>query len=114
MFVSGVVFDPLDGSSNIDCGVNVGTIFGVYKRLSDCASPPSDADVLRSGTELVAAGKTPIAVTLPPNPNPHRTGYCMYGSSTSLVWSFGAGVHAYTLDTTIGEFILTHEDVKNR
>ncbi|KAI5481906.1 mitogen-activated protein kinase kinase kinase 13 [Pseudohyphozyma bogoriensis] len=87
-----VVFDPLDGSSNIDAGVNIGTIFGVYK-VTD-GSVGSLADVLRPGKEMVAAG------------------YCMYGSSANLVISTGNGVNGYTLDNGIGEFILTHPNIR--
>ncbi|ORY32572.1 putative fructose-bisphosphatase [Naematelia encephala] len=85
-----VVFDPLDGSSNIDAGVNVGTIFGVYKVQG---SSGSVSDVLRPGNEMVAAG------------------YTMYGSSCNLVLSTGQGVHGFTLDEALGEFILTHPDI---
>jgi len=87
-----VVFDPLDGSSNIDAGVNVGTIFGVYH-----VQPGSEGtihDVLRPGSEMVAAG------------------YTMYGSSANLVLTTGHGVNGYTLDAALGEFILTHPDIK--
>ncbi|KAJ3214890.1 Fructose-1,6-bisphosphatase [Dinochytrium kinnereticum] len=84
-----VVFDPLDGSSNIDCGVSIGTIFGVY-RVKTIGAKPTLADVLRPGTEMVAAG------------------YCMYGSCTMLVLTTGNGVNGYTLDPNIGEFVLTH------
>ncbi|EJD06062.1 inositol phosphatase [Fomitiporia mediterranea MF3/22] len=88
-----VVFDPLDGSSNIDAGVNIGTIFGIYKVVSN--SEKGDiSDVLRPGREMVAAG------------------YTMYGSSCNLVLSTGGGVNGYTLDTALGEFILTHPDIK--
>jgi len=86
-----VVTDPLDGSSNIDCNVSTGTIFGVYKRTD--GGRASIADVLRPGNELVAAG------------------YCMYGSSTQLVLTTGAGVNGFTLDPSIGEFILTHPNI---
>mmetsp|Transcript_2283 Transcript_2283/g.7048 ORF Transcript_2283/g.7048 Transcript_2283/m.7048 type:complete len:339 (+) Transcript_2283:152-1168(+) len=86
------VFDPLDGSSNIDCNVSVGSIFGIYKR--DVDEEPSVKDVLQPGTELVAAG------------------YCMYGSSTQMVLTFGEGVHVFTHDPSVGEFILTNKDVK--
>jgi fructose-1,6-bisphosphatase len=83
-----VVFDPLDGSSNIDCGVSIGTIFGIYR------SKEADvANVLKPGREMVAAG------------------YCMYGSSTVFILSTGQGVNGYTLDPSIGEFILTHPNV---
>ncbi|KAJ3101158.1 Fructose-1,6-bisphosphatase [Phlyctochytrium planicorne] len=84
-----IVFDPLDGSSNIDCGVSIGTIFGIYK-IKDISKAPTLADVLRPGTEMVAAG------------------YCMYGSCTMLVLTTGNGVNGYTLDPNIGEFVLTH------
>ncbi|GAA5833174.1 hypothetical protein JCM11251_005167 [Rhodosporidiobolus azoricus] len=87
-----VVFDPLDGSSNIDAGVNIGTIFGVYKCADDSEGKLSD--VLRPGSELQVAG------------------YCMYGSSANLVISTGQGVNGYTLDNGIGEFILTHPDIR--
>jgi len=87
-----VVFDPLDGSSNIDAGVNIGTIFGIY-RVRDGSVGTVD-DVLRPGREMVAAG------------------YTMYGSSANLVLSTGNGVNGYTLDNALGEFILTHPDIK--
>jgi len=87
-----VVFDPLDGSSNIDAGVNVGTIFGVYKIQP--GSKGSVDDVLRPGKEMVAAG------------------YTMYGSSCNLVLSTGQGVDGFTLDEALGEFILTHEKIQ--
>ncbi|CAG8585353.1 2866_t:CDS:2 [Acaulospora morrowiae] len=87
-----VVFDPLDGSSNIDAGVNVGTIFGIYRVLED--SSGNISDVLRPGREMVVAG------------------YCMYGSSANMVISLGNGVNGYTLDNGIGEFILTHPNIK--
>ncbi|KNE65744.1 hypothetical protein AMAG_09722 [Allomyces macrogynus ATCC 38327] len=88
-----VVFDPLDGSSNIEAGVSIGTIFGIYKVAP--GSTGTAKDVLRAGRDMVCAG------------------YCMYGSSTSLVLSTGNGsVSGYTLDTTIGEFILTHPNIR--
>jgi len=87
-----VVFDPLDGSSNIDAGVNVGTIFGVY-RVKE-GSEGTISDVLRPGSEMVAAG------------------YTMYGSSCNLVLSTGNGVNGFTLDEALGEFILTHPDIR--
>ncbi|KAJ4487955.1 fructose-1,6-bisphosphatase [Lentinula aciculospora] len=87
-----VVFDPLDGSSNIDAGVNIGTIFGIYKLRPN--SKGSIEDVLRPGSEMVAAG------------------YTMYGSSANLVLSTGSGVNGYTLDAALGEFILTHPDIQ--
>ncbi|KAF9031825.1 fructose-1,6-bisphosphatase [Hymenopellis radicata] len=87
-----VVFDPLDGSSNIDAGVNIGTIFGIYKVSQEGLA--SVEDVLRPGSEMVAAG------------------YTMYGSSANLVLSTGQGVNGYTLDASLGEFILTHPDIQ--
>ncbi|TEB31304.1 fructose-1,6-bisphosphatase [Coprinellus micaceus] len=86
-----VVFDPLDGSSNIDAGVNIGTIFGIYRIRSE--SKGTIEDVLRPGSEMVAAG------------------YTMYGSSCNLVLSTGQGVNGYTLDAALGEFILTHPSI---
>lgn len=93
-----VTFDPLDGSSNIDAGVNVGTIFGVYRRKSDSGAdgktPGELSDVLQPAKNLVAAG------------------YAMYGASTILVLATKAtGVNGFTLDTGIGEFIMTHPNM---
>jgi fructose-1,6-bisphosphatase I len=87
-----VCTDPLDGSSNIDCNVSTGTIFGIYRRVPGAA--PGIKDVLRPGKELIAAG------------------YCMYGSSTQMVMTTGKGVNGFTLDPSIGEFLLTHPDIK--
>lgn len=86
-----VAFDPLDGSSNIDCNVSVGSIFAIYKKLND--KEVSVEDVLLPGSELSAAG------------------YCMYGSATQIVLTFGKGVHLFTHDPSLGEFILTKENV---
>lgn len=82
-----VAFDPLDGSSNIDCNVSVGSIFSVYRRTSDPSGPASVSDILRPGSECIAAG------------------YSMYGAATELVVTFGKGVHRFALDTSIGEFL---------
>ncbi|KAL4401090.1 Fructose-1,6-bisphosphatase [Malassezia pachydermatis] len=87
-----VVFDPLDGSSNIDAGVNIGTIFGIYHVRE--GSTGTLEDVLRPGNEMVAAG------------------YCMYGASANIVLSTGQGVDGFTLDNGIGEFILTHPNIQ--
>lgn len=87
-----VVFDPLDGSSNIDCGVSIGTIFGIY--LVKEGGEAALSDVLKPGKNMVAAG------------------YCMYGSSCTLVLSSGSGVNGFTLDPSLGEFILTHPDIR--
>ncbi len=89
-----VVFDPLDGSSNIDVNVSVGTIFGIYRRISDEKGPCNEGDFLQKGTQLVAAG------------------YVIYGTSTILVYTTGRGVNGFTLDPSIGEFCLSHRDIK--
>jgi fructose-1,6-bisphosphatase I len=86
-----VIFDPLDGSSNIDVNVNVGTIFSIHKRLAD---GDLHASILQPGTKQVAAG------------------YVVYGPSTVLVYTTGQGVHGFTLDPTIGAFVLSHESMK--
>ena len=84
-----VAIDPLDGSSNIDVNVAVGTIFSIYRRIS-VDGPATLADVLQSGNAQVAAG------------------YVIYGSSTMLVYTTGKGVNGFTLDPSIGEFCLSH------
>jgi fructose-1,6-bisphosphatase I len=88
------VFDPLDGSSNIDVNVSVGTIFGIYRRKSDPTGPVQKEDFLQKGRDLVAAG------------------YVLYGTSTLLVYTTGSGVNGFTLDPTIGEFCLSHQDIQ--
>ncbi len=89
-----LVMDPLDGSSNIDVNVSVGTIFGIYRRKSDTSGPCKLSDFLQQGSELVAAG------------------YVLYGTSTILVYTTGRGVNGFTLDPSIGEFCLSHRDMK--
>ncbi len=89
-----LVFDPLDGSSNIDCDASLGTIFGIYKRVTPDGGPGMLEDVLQPGRNLVAAG------------------YIIYGSSTMLVYTTGSGVHGFTLDPSLGEFLLSHPDMK--
>ncbi len=91
-----VAFDPLDGSSNIDVNVAIGSIWGIYRRVSDGSKvDPSDmSDFLQAGSSQVAAG------------------YTVYGSSTIFVFSTGNGAHGFTLDPTIGEFILTHPNMR--
>lgn len=88
-----VLLDPLDGSSNIDVNVSVGTIFSIYRRRNDDV-PVTSEDFLRPGTEQVAAG------------------YVIYGSSTMLVFSTGSGVNGFTLDPSIGVFCLSHPDMR--
>lgn len=89
-----ICIDPLDGSSNIDVNVSIGTIFSVYRRVTEAGTEPTLADVLQKGSELVAAG------------------YVIYGSSTMLVYSTGKGVNGFTLDPSIGEFCLSHPNIK--
>jgi fructose-1,6-bisphosphatase I len=89
-----VAFDPLDGSSNIDVNVSIGTIFSIHRRRSPAGSIGDDSDLLRRGSELAGAG------------------YIIYGSSTMLVYSTGHGVHGFTLDPSVGEFLLSHEDIR--
>lgn len=109
-----LAFDPLDGSSNIDVNVNIGTIFSIHRRKSDSGKPPwgrrktdpaegwqpaegkpgSADDLLQKGKDQVAAG------------------YIIYGSSTMLVFTTGEGVHGFTLDPSVGEFYLSHPDIR--
>ncbi|UCG50792.1 MAG: class 1 fructose-bisphosphatase [Candidatus Latescibacterota bacterium] len=88
-----LLFDPLDGSSNIDFNVSVGTIFAIYRRVS-ASGPGTLEDVLQKGSEIVAGG------------------YVVYGSSTMLVYTAGHGVYGFTLDPSIGEFLLSHENIR--
>lgn len=89
-----VLFDPLDGSSNIDVIAPVGTIFSVFERVSKVGSLCTLEDFIQKGDKQVAAG------------------YVIYGSSTMLVYTTGQGVNGFTLDPTIGEFCLSHPDIK--
>ncbi|MDR0454585.1 MAG: class 1 fructose-bisphosphatase [Deferribacteraceae bacterium] len=88
-----IVFDPLDGSSNIDVNVNIGTIFGIYKKINQHPGDANTADFLQKGRQLTCAG------------------YIVYGSSTMFVYTTGRGVNGFTLDPTVGEFILSHRDI---
>ena len=89
-----VAYDPVDGSSNIDVAAPIGTIFGVYKRMSD-GSPGDASDLLQPGSAIICAG------------------YVLYGSSTICAYSTGDGVHYFTLDPTVGEWLLTRRQVKS-
>jgi len=89
-----VVVDPLDGSSNIDVNISIGTIFGVYRRITEKGSPCRQEDFLQKGEKLVAAG------------------YIIYGSSTMLVYATRRGVNGFTLDPSVGEFTISHPDIK--
>jgi fructose-1,6-bisphosphatase I len=88
------LFDPLDGSGNIDVNVSIGTIFSIYRRLSDRGTLVTREDFLQKGRNQVAAG------------------YVVYGSSTMLVYATKRGVNGFTLDPSIGEFCLSHPDIK--
>jgi fructose-1,6-bisphosphatase I len=88
-----LLFDPLDGSSNIDVNVSVGTIFSIYRLMGEDPGKASLEDCLQSGAEQVAAG------------------YVIYGSSVVMVYTTGHGVHGFTYDPTIGEFLLSHESI---
>ena len=88
-----LLFDPLDGSSNIDVNVSVGTIFSIFKLKGDDPGKASISDCLQHGYEQVAAG------------------YVIYGSSVVMVYTTGHGVHGFTYDPTIGEFLLSHENI---
>lgn len=88
-----LLYDPLDGSSNIDVNVSIGTIFSIHRRVST-SGPGTMADCLQAGRKQVAAG------------------YVLYGPSTVMVYTAGHGVHAFTLDPNIGEFLLHRSDLK--
>jgi fructose-1,6-bisphosphatase I len=89
-----VLYDPLDGSANIDVNVSIGTIFSIHKRVTKKNGTAGLPDCLQAGKKQVAAG------------------YILYGSSTMLVYTTGQGVHGFTLDPTIGEFLLSHPDIR--
>ncbi|MEP1890558.1 MAG: class 1 fructose-bisphosphatase, partial [Cyclobacteriaceae bacterium] len=88
-----VCMDPLDGSSNIDVNVSIGTIFSIYRRISPLGTDITQEDLMQPGTEQVAAG------------------YILYGSSTMLVYTTGHGVNGFTLEPSLGEFVLSHADL---
>lgn len=89
-----IVFDPLDGSSNIDVGVSVGTVFSVFRK-------PAGADDVDPLAWLLSPGRQQVAA-----------GYVLYGSSTVMVYSVGNGVHAFTLDPAIGAYVLSHSNIR--
>ena len=89
-----VLIDPLDGSSNIDVNVSVGTIFSIYKRVSETGTKVELKDFLQKGNKQVAAG------------------YIIYGTSTMLVYTTGFGVNGFTLNPAIGSFYLSHPEIK--
>lgn len=89
-----IAIDPLDGSSNIDVNVSIGTIFSVYRRKSPVGTPIQEEDILQKGSEQVTAG------------------YILYGSSTMLVYTAGFGVNGFTYEPTLGEYFLSHPNMK--
>lgn len=89
-----IAIDPLDGSSNIDVNVSIGTIFSIYRRRSPVGKPIQPEDILQQGTEQAAAG------------------YILYGSSTMLVYTTGHGVNGFTYEPTLGEYFLSHPDLR--
>ena len=89
-----IAIDPLDGSSNIDVNVSIGTIFSIYRRKTPAGTPIQDVDILQRGSEQVAAG------------------YVLYGSSTMLVYTTGHGVNGFTYEPSLGEYFLSHADLK--
>ncbi len=90
-----IIFDPLDGSTNIDVNVNIGTIFSIYRKITEGTECATE-DFLRKGYEQVSAG------------------YFLYGTSTMLVYTTGEGVHGFTLDPSVGEFLLSHPNITIR
>ncbi len=89
-----LIFDPLDGSSNIDVNVTIGTIFAIYRRVTSLPAEPTLEDLLQKGSKQVASG------------------YFIYGSSTMMVYTSGNGVNGFTLFPSIGEFLLSHVNIK--
>jgi fructose-1,6-bisphosphatase I len=89
-----LIYDPLDGSSNIDVNASIGTIFAIHRGITPGEGRGTREDVLQPGNRLVAAA------------------YVIYGSSTMLVYSTGHGVHGFTLDPSVGEFLLSHPDIE--
>lgn len=89
-----IAIDPLDGSSNIDVNVSIGTIFSIYRRKSPAGTPIQQIDILQKGSDQVAAG------------------YVLYGSSTMLVYTTGHGVNGFTYEPTLGEYFLSHSTMR--
>ncbi len=89
-----VAIDPLDGSSNIDVNISIGTIFSIYRRKTPIGSPITEEDIMQPGRDQVAAG------------------YVLYGSSTMLVYTTGNGVNGFTYETSLGEFFLSHPNIQ--
>lgn len=101
-----VVFDPLDGSSNIDAAVSTGSIFGIYKPNEECLTD------LGENPTIDEVAQNCVVNVCQPGSNLLSAGYCMYSSSVILVLSVGHGVYGFTLDPLYGEFVLSHEEIK--
>ena len=112
------VFDPLDGSSNVDAGIPTGTIFGIFEDNAECIipeeactedfnepTPPDDCEISEVSQQCLTA-------TLQPGTSLVASGYCLYSSSCFFALTLGAGVQIFALDSMIGEFVLTHANVK--
>ncbi|PIA54500.1 hypothetical protein AQUCO_00900802v1 [Aquilegia coerulea] len=102
-----VVFDPLDGSSNIDAAVSTGSIFGIYSPNDECLTEVDD-----NATVLQQVEQKCIINVCQPGNNLLAAGYCMYSSSVIFVLSIGQGVFSFTLDPMYGEFVLTQENIQ--
>ena len=89
-----VAIDPLDGSSNIDVNISIGTIFSIYRRKTPLGSPITSEDIMQPGNQQVAAG------------------YVLYGSSTMLVYTTGCGANGFTYEASLGEFFLSHPNIQ--
>ena len=101
------VFDPLDGSSNVDAGIPTGTIIGIYEHDENCV-----IDENCVGEECTEQEAQCLANTLQPGTNLVAAAYCLYSSSTFLVLTLGSGTYGFTLDENIGEFVLSHPNIK--
>lgn len=105
------VFDPLDGSSNVDAGISTGTIFGIFGALDE-----DEEDLEICSSKQVAQQDDEddkcLQNVLQPGKNLVAAGYCLYSSATTLVFSLGDGVHGFTLDESVGEFVLTHPNIQ--
>eukprot|EP00611_Tribonema_gayanum_P013199 TRINITY_DN239_c0_g2_i1.p1 TRINITY_DN239_c0_g2~~TRINITY_DN239_c0_g2_i1.p1 ORF type:complete len:364 (-),score=155.20 TRINITY_DN239_c0_g2_i1:414-1505(-) len=98
------VFDPLDGSSNVDAGIPTGTIFGIFESPEECEIDLED--------DMDIAARQCLSNTLQPGTQLVAAGYCLYSSATTLVFTMGNGVNGFTLDEQIGEFVLTHPNIR--
>jgi len=104
------VFDPLDGSSNVDANIPTGTIFGIFENNDECLL--DDDDLFDSALTPEMLEKKCLQRTLQPGKNLVAAGYVLYSAATTLVFTIGNGVHGYTLDENIGEFVLTHPEIQ--